>query len=211
MFLFQPITLGALGVTGDALFFQDFGRGKTLTSRCDFIHNLQKRGCEPRFVENPSSSISVLQNIPLSSKGLSQYDVTQIMPQKLALSLRPGRFPSHPVRDNCCLFSRKPTLRPTGILSKHFLNVFAHSGGQTWFELQVRQVEDYPVDVYYLMDLSLSMKDDLETIRNLGTKLAHEMGKLTSNFRLGFGTFVDKNMSPFSYTAEKYQENPCSG
>uniref|UniRef100_A0A674PCA4 Integrin beta n=1 Tax=Takifugu rubripes TaxID=31033 RepID=A0A674PCA4_TAKRU len=141
---------------------EDFGRGKTLTSRCDFIQNLQKRGCEPRFVENPSSSISVLQNIPLSSKGLSQYDVIQIMPQKLALSLRPG--------------------------------------GQTWFELQVRQVEDYPVDVYYLMDLSLSMKDDLETIRNLGTKLAHEMGKLTSNFRLGFGTFVDKNMSPFSYT-----------
>ncbi len=87
----------------------------------------------------------------------------------------------------------------------------AHTGDQTWFGLQVRQVEDYPVDLYYLMDLSLSMKDDLDTIRNLGTKLALEMGKLTSNFRLGFGSFVDKNMSPFSYTAPKYQENPCSG
>lgn len=86
-----------------------------------------------------------------------------------------------------------------------------HLGAQTWFEVQVRQVEDYPVDLYYLMDLSLSMKDDLDTIRNLGTKLANEMGKLTSNFRLGFGTFVDKNMSPFSYTAPKYQENPCNG
>ena len=87
----------------------------------------------------------------------------------------------------------------------------AHPGDQTWFGLQVRQVEDYPVDLYYLMDLSLSMKDDLHTIRNLGTKLAQEMGKLTSNFRLGFGSFVDKNMSPFSYTAPKYQENPCNG
>lgn len=87
----------------------------------------------------------------------------------------------------------------------------AHPGDQTWFGLQVRQVEDYPVDLYYLMDLSLSMKDDLDTIRNLGTKLAQEMGKLTSNFRLGFGSFVDKNMSPFSYTAPKYQENPCNG
>lgn len=67
------------------------------------------------------------------------------------------------------------------------------------------------MDLYYLMDLSLSMKDDLDTIRNLGTKLAQEMGKLTSNFRLGFGSFVDKNMSPFSYTAPKYQENPCNG
>ncbi|KAG8432161.1 hypothetical protein GDO86_016703 [Hymenochirus boettgeri] len=61
------------------------------------------------------------------------------------------------------------------------------------------------------MDLSLSMKDDLLNIRNLGTRLAVEMRKLTSNFRLGFGTFVDKNISPFSYTAPKYQINPCTG
>uniref|UniRef100_A0A3Q3WIB1 Integrin beta n=1 Tax=Mola mola TaxID=94237 RepID=A0A3Q3WIB1_MOLML len=154
---------------------EDFGSGQTLTSRCDFIQNLQRRGCELQLIEYPTSSISVLQNIPLSSKGsgLTQYDVIQIMPQKISLSLRPG--------------------------------------DQTWFGLQVRQVEDYPVDLYYLMDLSLSMKDDLDTIRNLGTKLAQEMGKLTSNFRLGFGSFVDKNMSPFSYTAPKYQENPCNG
>uniref|UniRef100_A0A667ZP29 Integrin beta n=1 Tax=Myripristis murdjan TaxID=586833 RepID=A0A667ZP29_9TELE len=154
---------------------EDFGRGRTLTSRCDFSQNLQKRGCESQFIEFPSSSTSVLKNVPLSSKGSgpTQYDVTQIMPQKISLSLRPG--------------------------------------DQTWFEVQVRQVEDYPVDLYYLMDLSLSMKDDLDTIRNLGTKLAQEMGKLTSNFRLGFGSFVDKNMSPFSYTAPKYQENPCNG
>uniref|UniRef100_A0A8C0JUE7 Integrin beta n=1 Tax=Canis lupus dingo TaxID=286419 RepID=A0A8C0JUE7_CANLU len=81
-------------------------------------------------------------------------------------------------------------------------------GDKTTFQLQVRQVEDYPVDLYYLMDLSLSMKDDLDSIRNLGTKLAEEMGKLTSNFRLGFGSFVDKNISPFSYTAPRYQTNP---
>ncbi|XP_071339344.1 integrin beta-5 [Trachinotus anak] len=154
---------------------EEFGRGRTLTSRCDFSQNLQKRGCEVRFIEYPTSSISILQNMPLSSKGSgsTQYNVVQIMPQKISLSLKPG--------------------------------------DQTWFGLQVRQVEDYPVDLYYLMDLSLSMKDDLDTIRNLGTKLAQEMGKLTSNFRLGFGSFVDKNMSPFSYTAPKYQENPCNG
>lgn len=84
-------------------------------------------------------------------------------------------------------------------------------GDKTTFQLQVRQVEDYPVDLYYLMDLSLSMKDDLDTIRNLGTKLAEEMRKLTSNFRLGFGSFVDKDISPFSYTAPRYQTNPCIG
>ncbi|XP_054915873.1 integrin beta-5 [Poeciliopsis prolifica] len=154
---------------------EDFGKRRSLTSRCDLKQNLQKRGCEPRFTEYPRSTISILQNSPLSTKGSgpAQYDVVQIMPQRISLSLRPG--------------------------------------DQTAFSLQVRQVEDYPVDLYYLMDLSLSMKDDLDTIRNLGTKLAEEMGKLTSNFRLGFGSFVDKNMSPFSYTAPKYQENPCNG
>ncbi|XP_031729154.1 integrin beta-5 [Anarrhichthys ocellatus] len=154
---------------------EEFGKGRSLTLRCDFRQNLQRRGCDVRLIEYPTSSVSVLQNMPLSSKGSgsTQYDVVQIMPQKISVSLRPG--------------------------------------DQTWFGLQVRQVEDYPVDLYYLMDLSLSMKDDLDTIRNLGTKLALEMGKLTSNFRLGFGSFVDKNMSPFSYTAPKYQENPCNG
>ncbi|KAM9342952.1 integrin beta-5 isoform 2-T2 [Pholidichthys leucotaenia] len=154
---------------------ENFGRGHTLTSRCDFSPNLQRKGCDPRFIEFPTSTFSILKNMPLSSKGSgsSRYQVVQIMPQKISLSLRPGE--------------------------------------QTWFTLQVRQVEDYPVDLYYLMDLSLSMKDDLDTIRNLGTQLALEMGKLTSNFRLGFGSFVDKNMSPFSYTAPKYRENPCNG
>ncbi|KFQ35204.1 Integrin beta-3, partial [Merops nubicus] len=45
------------------------------------------------------------------------------------------------------------------------------------FRVQVRQVEDYPVDIYYLMDLSNSMKDDLRNIQNLGTNLANEMRK----------------------------------
>ncbi|XP_056144994.1 integrin beta-5 [Lampris incognitus] len=154
---------------------ESFGRLRAFSSRCDLSENLQKMGCDARFIEYPRSTNSILMNKPLSSKwsGPTQYDVVQIMPQKISLSLRPG--------------------------------------DQTWFEVQVRQVEDYPVDLYYLMDLSLSMKNDLDTIRNLGTKLAQEMGKLTSNFRLGFGSFVDKNMSPFSYTAPKYQENPCNG
>ncbi|XP_053327069.1 integrin beta-5 isoform X1 [Spea bombifrons] len=96
-------------------------------------------------------------------------------------------------------------------LTPQRLSLSLRPGAPASFTVQVRQVEDYPVDLYYLMDLSLSMKDDLNIIRNLGTKLAAEMKKLTSNFRLGFGSFVDKNISPFSYTAPKYQNNPCTG
>ncbi|NXS62606.1 ITB5 protein, partial [Brachypteracias leptosomus] len=118
----------------------EFGSTKSITSRCDFLQNLLANGCAGA-IENPSSNITVVKNIPLSSKGSVQthLDVTQIMPQKVALNLRPG--------------------------------------DQTSFRVQVRQVEDYPVDLYYLMDLSLSMNDDLDNIRNLGTKLAEEMRK----------------------------------
>ncbi|XP_007429692.1 integrin beta-5 [Python bivittatus] len=155
-------------------FKEEFGNKKSITSRCDLVENLITNGCAGHF-ESTKSSINIVKNLPLSSKSSSgtNPDVTQIMPQKISLNLRPGDPAS--------------------------------------FHVQVRQVEDYPVDLYYLMDLSLSMKDDLDTIRNLGTKLAEEMGKLTSNFRLGFGSFVDKNISPFSYTAPRYQNNPCTG
>lgn len=47
------------------------------------------------------------------------------------------------------------------------------------------------------MDLSHSMKDDKEKLAELGNKLAAEMGGITSNFRLGFGSFVDKTVAPY--------------
>lgn len=51
--------------------------------------------------------------------------------------------------------------------------------------LKFKRAEDYPIDLYYLMDLSYSMKDDLENVKNLGTSLMLEMSKITSDFRIG--------------------------
>ena len=85
--------------------------------------------------------------------------------------------------------------------------VFA--GGEQTLQVQVRQTEDYPVDLYYLMDLSASMDDDLNTIKELGSLLSKEMSKLTSNFRLGFGSFVEKPVSPFIKTTPEEIANPC--
>ncbi|KAM4626508.1 integrin beta-6 isoform 1-T2 [Discoglossus pictus] len=82
-------------------------------------------------------------------------------------------------------------------------------GSDVTFQVNVRQNEDYPVDLYYLMDLSASMHDDLITIKHLGSTLSKEMSKLTSNFHLGFGSFVEKPVSPFIKTVPKEIENPC--
>ena len=64
-------------------------------------------------------------------------------------------------------------------------------------KLQFRQAVDYPVDLYYLMDLSKSMEDDKAKLAELGNLLSSEMQRITSNFRLGFGSFVDKVVMPY--------------
>lgn len=61
----------------------------------------------------------------------------------------------------------------------------------------VKMPENYPVDLYYLMDLSGSMVEDLKKFPALGESIAKEMKNITSNFRLGFGGFVDKPRAPY--------------
>ncbi|KAJ8388158.1 hypothetical protein AAFF_G00146490 [Aldrovandia affinis] len=56
------------------------------------------------------------------------------------------------------------------------------------------------------MGLSSSMKDDLENVKNLGTSLMVEMSKITSDFRIGFGSFV-----PYISTTPAKLLNPCTG
>lgn len=65
------------------------------------------------------------------------------------------------------------------------------------------------MDIYYLMDLSASMIDDLKMIKDLGSTLSKEMAKLTSKFRLGFGSFVEKPVLPFIKITRDELANPC--
>uniref|UniRef100_A0A4W5N8M7 Integrin beta n=1 Tax=Hucho hucho TaxID=62062 RepID=A0A4W5N8M7_9TELE len=154
----------------------EFGQGGSSVSRCDLKQNLLDGGCTKEGLEFPFSTLSVQEDTPLSDKASGAADeATQIRPQKLSLTLRPGTLTQH-------------------------------------FTVTVKQVEDYPVDLYYLMDLSYSMKDDLARLRSLGNQLAAAMGRTTSNLRMGFGAFVDKPLSPYMYTyPEEAISNPCYG
>ncbi|GFG32528.1 hypothetical protein Cfor_01174 [Coptotermes formosanus] len=76
-------------------------------------------------------------------------------------------------------------------------------------ELRYRHTRDYPVDLYYLMDLSASMEDDKDNLSKLGSKLATEMQALTRDFRLGFGSFVDKVEMPYVSTVPEKLKEPC--
>ncbi|XP_076121111.1 integrin beta-3a [Alosa pseudoharengus] len=154
---------------------ENFGQGGSGGSRCNLKKNLVDAGCGVASIEFPTSSMTIQESRPLSSKasGANQ-DVTQIQPQKIHLTLRPDDAKR--------------------------------------FTVSVRQVADYPVDLYYLMDLSYSMRDDLIRLRTLGNDLAAAVGKLTSKLQMGFGAFVDKPLSPYMYIfPDEAIENPCYG
>ncbi|KAL1375620.1 hypothetical protein pipiens_004614 [Culex pipiens pipiens] len=77
------------------------------------------------------------------------------------------------------------------------------------FKFTYRPAKHYPLDLYYLMDLTWSMKDDRDTLVNMGDQLAKALANLTENYRLGFGSFIDKPIMPFMQTEAHRQANPC--
>ncbi|KAM3965747.1 integrin beta-PS [Aphomia sociella] len=72
-----------------------------------------------------------------------------------------------------------------------------------------RPAKNYPLDLYYLMDLTWSMRDDKDTLVSLGDNLLAMMKNLTDNYRIGFGSFADKPVMPYTYMDNNRRQNPC--
>jgi len=53
------------------------------------------------------------------------------------------------------------------------------------FEVKFRRALGYPIDLYYLMDLSYSMLDDLEKVKKLGGELLRALESTTPSRRIG--------------------------
>ncbi|XP_053982497.1 integrin beta-nu [Hylaeus volcanicus] len=73
--------------------------------------------------------------------------------------------------------------------------------------LSYRPAKNYPLDLYYLMDLTWSMRDDKETLVSLGWNMTTTINKFTSNFLIGFGSYADKPLMP--YVLPGHEDNPC--
>ncbi|ETE60238.1 Integrin beta-1, partial [Ophiophagus hannah] len=99
-------------------------------------------------------------------------------------------------------------------------------GKEQTFTVRFKRAEGYPVDLYYLMDLSYSMKDDLEKIKQLGSDLMAALRKVTTSvkialqcvrrlrktedlFIVGFGAFVDKTVLPYVNMVPSKRKHPC--
>ncbi|XP_043940907.1 integrin beta-4 isoform X2 [Protopterus annectens] len=70
------------------------------------------------------------------------------------------------------------------------------AGAEYNFDVQVFEPLESPVDLYILMDFSNSMSDDLENLKRLGHSLANATEKLSKDYTIGFGKFVDKVSVP---------------
>lgn len=79
---------------------------------------------------------------------------------------------------------------------------------QESIKMNYKPARNYPLDLYYLMDLTWSMKDDKQTLVGMGGSLTKLLSNLTENFRLGFGSFADKPIMPFINPGS--EENPCN-
>ncbi|XP_037927484.1 integrin beta-nu [Teleopsis dalmanni] len=75
-------------------------------------------------------------------------------------------------------------------------------------KLSYRPARNNPLDLYVLMDLTWTMRDDKETLVKLGAELSETLGTLTDNFRLGFGSFADKPAMPM--IMPDLSSNPCA-
>ncbi|XP_040312356.1 integrin beta-4 isoform X4 [Herpailurus yagouaroundi] len=81
-------------------------------------------------------------------------------------------------------------------VSPQRLRVRLRPGGEQHFQLFVFEPSESPVDLYILMDFSNSMSDDLDNLKQMGEKLAEVLRKLTNDYTIGFGKFVDKVSVP---------------
>jgi protocadherin alpha len=77
------------------------------------------------------------------------------------------------------------------------VTVTLRPGYEESFSITVRPAGDFPLDVYFLMDFSASMTDDLQTVQMIANDITDTIRTITTDFRLGFGSFIDKPIVPF--------------
>lgn len=83
----------------------------------------------------------------------------------------------------------------------HVLLFLLFTGLSITFTVSFKRVQGYPVDLYYLMDLSNSMKDDLDNIKELGQELFAALKNITEHGQIGNKSTV------FLNTNIKYNNN----
>lgn len=75
--------------------------------------------------------------------------------------------------------------------------------------LTVEPPKNLAVDMYLLLDLTWSMRSNILLLSTLGSDLINIFTNMSSDFRVGFGSFVDKTIAPFGEILDP--DFPCHG
>ncbi|CAI8030406.1 Integrin beta-2 [Geodia barretti] len=97
---------------------------------------------------------------------------------------------------------REDQLGETVQISPQAIRLNLRTGEPQTFTLSVKPARNYPLDMYFLMDLSGSQASDLDSLKDLSNSITDELQRLSSQFTLGFGSFVDKIAYPFASTLQ---------
>ncbi|XP_017784338.1 PREDICTED: integrin beta-PS-like [Nicrophorus vespilloides] len=100
-------------------------------------------------------------------------------------------------------------LDPIQLKPQH-VKLVLRKGEEYKMNFQYAQASNFPIDLYYIIDLSYSMKKYKINLALLGDRLIETMRNITTNFKIGFGSFVDKVDMPFVNTEPNKRKKPCS-
>lgn len=139
------------------------------TTRC--FHEVPSQETECTQVWRPTNNL----------KSSNDLNSVYVSPRNVKLDLRVGKFKT--------LFTFYCTINNCE---------YCFTDNPYKIKLKYIEASDNPIDLYYLMDWSNSMKDDKDTLSNLGESLHKSMKDITSKFKLGFGAFVDKVLLPYT-------------
>lgn len=68
----------------------------------------------------------------------------------------------------------------------------------------IGQSVDYPVDLYFLFDLSFSMNKSRYTFAEQSKNIISSIKEVTEDYRIGFGSFIDKDVVPFKSNVDEF-------
>ncbi|CAG9784618.1 unnamed protein product [Diatraea saccharalis] len=78
------------------------------------------------------------------------------------------------------------------------LNIKLRPGALYKFKMFYKPADDFPLDVYYLMDSSYTMRKHIRELQKQAEFVYKELGRFTNNVQFGVGSFVEKPDFPFA-------------
>lgn len=95
-------------------------------------------------------------------------------------------------------------------LTPQHVSVTLRPGKKYVLDMRYRVSQNLPIDMYFVLDFSVTMKSRIQDLADLTANLIQQLQqKFTKNIHIGFGSFLDKPIQPFHITTPEHLANPC--